>query len=203
MCVISFVWCKMLHPKRWGTLGFRDDDDQSNCKREQDIYTASISFYYSCCIFEISRKLENIDYTALKCTVHSFVTGTCIFDSNNSFLYNLYPIAICKSYRGCRTGKRRLYWDYIGKKFDHVSPLLKELHRPHVVKRIRFKFLPLSCRCLNGTTPRYVTFLRPPEQGCAQTFFHVPNNFEVIVPFLWQHLTCCMKAIPHPRFTFS
>ncbi len=42
---------------------------------------------------------------------------------------------------------------------------------------------------------------------CWNLMFHVPNNFGMIVPFLWQHLTCGiifpMKSGPHLWLTIS
>jgi hypothetical protein len=39
------------------------------------------------------------------------------------------------------------------KKFDHVTPLLRELHRLHFPQRIDFKFGVLVFRCLHGMAP--------------------------------------------------
>ena len=37
--------------------------------------------------------------------------------------------------------------------FDHVTPLLQELHWLRVPERITFKLASLVFRCLNGTAP--------------------------------------------------
>ena len=51
-----------------------------------------------------------------------------------------------------------------GKKYDHVSPLLNELHWLPVVKRVQFK-IPLLCyRCLNGSALQYLTSLLSPHK---------------------------------------
>jgi len=39
-------------------------------------------------------------------------------------------------------------------KYDHVTPLLKELHWLRVPQRVQYKLCVLVHRCLNGTAPR-------------------------------------------------
>jgi len=42
-------------------------------------------------------------------------------------------------------------------KFDHVSPLLKELHWLRVPERIAFRLAVVAYRCQHNTAPRYLT----------------------------------------------
>ena len=42
------------------------------------------------------------------------------------------------------------------KKYDHITPVLKELHWLPVRKRIEFKILLLAYKCLHGTAPSYL-----------------------------------------------
>ena len=42
------------------------------------------------------------------------------------------------------------------KKHDHITPVLKELHRLPVRKRIEFKIQRLAYKCLHGTAPSYL-----------------------------------------------
>jgi len=42
------------------------------------------------------------------------------------------------------------------RKFDHVTPLLRELHWLSVPEPITFKLATLVFRCLHGTTPAYL-----------------------------------------------
>ena len=46
---------------------------------------------------------------------------------------------------------------YRRRKFDHVSPLLKELHWLPVPERITFRLAVLAYRCQHNTAPRYLT----------------------------------------------
>ena len=43
------------------------------------------------------------------------------------------------------------------RKFDHVSPLLKELHWLRVPERITFRLAVLAYRCQHNMAPRYLT----------------------------------------------
>ena len=43
------------------------------------------------------------------------------------------------------------------RKFDHVSPLLKELHWLRVPERITFRLAVLAYRCQHDKVPRYLT----------------------------------------------
>ena len=46
---------------------------------------------------------------------------------------------------------------YRRRKFDHVSPLLKELHWLRVPERITFRLAVLAYCCQHNTAPRYLT----------------------------------------------
>ena len=45
---------------------------------------------------------------------------------------------------------------YSARRYEHVSPLLRELHWLRVPQRIEFRLAVLVYRCLNGTAPRYL-----------------------------------------------
>jgi len=42
------------------------------------------------------------------------------------------------------------------KKYDHITPLLRELHWRRVPERIQFRLCVLAYRCLTGTAPQYL-----------------------------------------------
>ena len=48
------------------------------------------------------------------------------------------------------------------RKYDHVTPLLMDLHWLRVPERVKFKLCVLMHRCLNGAAPRYLTKLAVP-----------------------------------------
>jgi hypothetical protein len=46
---------------------------------------------------------------------------------------------------------------YGSRKYDHVTPLLQDLHRLHVPERIAFRLAVLVYRCQHGIAPSYLT----------------------------------------------
>ena len=45
---------------------------------------------------------------------------------------------------------------YSAKKYDHMTPLLWELHWLRIPERIQFRLCVLAYRCLTGTAPQYL-----------------------------------------------
>ena len=46
---------------------------------------------------------------------------------------------------------------YAARKFDHVTPLLRELHWLRVPERMDFRLAVIAYRCLHGTAPAYLS----------------------------------------------
>jgi len=99
------------------------------------------------------RSLKSIfTHDALISVVHAFITSR--LDSSNSLLLCLSDKLLQRFQRiqniaarivtGCR-------------KYDHITPILKELHWLPVIKRIQFKTLMITYKALNGQAPIYLT----------------------------------------------
>ncbi len=147
-----------------------------------------------------------VSTTALKCIVHSFVTSR--LDSNNALLYN---IPNCHLQKLHRVQNWAAMVKLGGKKYHHVSPLLKQLHWPPVVKRFQFKILLLCYRCLNGSAARYLTSLLSPHKLprnlrssrdvlkfnvlCSKRLWG-DRAFSVAAPHLWNYLPFEIRAAP-------
>ncbi len=73
-----------------------------------------------------------------------------------------------------RTMQHRLLQEY-----DHITPLLIELHLLPVEKRIVFKILLLTFKCLHSLSPSYLSDLivKKPSLG-----LHSDNQLELVVP---------------------
>ncbi len=63
--------------------------------------------------------------------------------------------------------------------YDHITPLLIELHLLPVEKRIVFKILLLTFKCLHSLAPSYLSDLivKKPSLG-----LHSDNQLELVVP---------------------
>ncbi len=94
------------------------------------------------------------------------------------------------------------------RKFDHITPILKELHWLPVKKRIIFKILILTFRCLNGLAPAYLSQLLHPYSPTrklrssnslllkvpkARTKNYGDRAFQNSAPKLWNSLPLCIR----------
>ena len=86
--------------------------------------------------------------------VHAFITYR--LDSCNSLLVGLCQEQIAKLQRVHNAAAKLVAG---AKKFDHVTPILMELHWLPISYRIRFKILVLTFKCLHGAAPLYLSEL--------------------------------------------
>ena len=109
------------------------------------------SFFH---IRNVSRIRKYLSVESTKILVHAFVT--CRLDNGNALLYGLpkYLIERLQAVMNCAA---RLILRK--QKYDHVTPLLIELHWLPVSQRIVFKILLLTFKALNGLSPSYITDL--------------------------------------------
>ena len=129
---------------------------------------------------------------------YSFITSK--LDSCNSILFGLPAVEIDKLQRVQNAAARLVVG---GKKYDHVTPILKQLHWLSIRARIDFKILLITYKALNNQTPDYITELldiyRPKRtlRSTSQNLLAVPQSntktygertFQVSAPKLWNSL---------------
>ena len=88
----------------------------------------------------------------LEIVLHAFVTKR--IDYCNGLLYGLPDCEITKLQR-VQNAAARLVTS--SRKYDHITPVLKELHWLPVRYRIHFKILLLTFQALNGMAPAYIS----------------------------------------------
>ena len=99
----------------------------------------------------IGRIRKYLTAESTKGAVISLVTSR--FDYCNGLLCGIPEELICKLERIQNNAARVIT---LTKKYDHFTPVLKELHWLPVRKRIEFKILLLAYKCLHGTAPSYL-----------------------------------------------
>ena len=83
--------------------------------------------------------------------IHAFITSR--LDYCNSLLYGLANTGLAKLQR-VQNAAARLVTST--RKYDHITPILCELHWLPVKFRIHFKIFLLTFKALHGMTPDYI-----------------------------------------------
>ena len=89
--------------------------------------------------------------------IHAFVSSR--LDNGNALLYGLPDYQIVRLQRIHNTAARILTRK---RKFDHISPVLADLHWLPVKQRIVYKILTLTYHCLHRSAPDYLSELLTP-----------------------------------------
>ena len=135
--------------------------------------------------------------------VHAFVSSK--LDYCNSLLYGL-PKHMISSLQSVQNTAARIVT--LTKKFDHITPVLIQLHWLPVHFRIIFKVLLLVYKALNGMAPLYITELLS-YCTCSRTLRYTDQNtslkstlktygdraFSVAAPKLWNELPLDLRSL--------
>ena len=143
----------------------------------------------------------------LEMVLHAFVTSR--IDYCNGLLYGLPDREIGKLQRVQNAAARLLT---SCKKYDHITPVLRELHWLPVKYRIHFKILLLTFKALHGIAPSYISdlikvkhntrySLRSNEGVCSmhpkgrmkKSFGD--RSFSVAAPTLWNNLPASLRSM--------
>jgi len=121
--------------------------------------------------FAVLRQLRSIRRSVLVPALQSLVVALVLtkLDYGSAMLAGL-PAAQLDRLQTVLNAAARLI--YRRRKFDHVSPLLEELHWLRVPERITFRLAVLAYRCQHNMAPRYLP-AQPSEQcrsPAASTF---------------------------------
>jgi hypothetical protein len=146
-------------------------------------------------IGQIRKYLTN---QAAEKLVHAFVTSK--LDYGNALLFGLPDNTIHKLQRVQNTAARIVTRT---RKYDHITPVLKQLHWLPVKDRINFKIMLLTFKTLNGKGPKYIsdllTLYKPPRslRSGSQMLLVEPvtnlvtfggRSFSKAAPQLWNSL---------------
>ena len=112
------------------------------------------SFFHLRNIFKIRKFLS---YDTCKMLIHAFVTAR--IDYCNSLLYG-QPKCILKHLQSVLNSAARLI--HLTSRYEHVTPLLIQLHWLPIAQRITFKIAVITFKALHGAAPSYITDLIKP-----------------------------------------
>ena len=135
--------------------------------------------------------------------VHAFINSK--LDSVNSLLYGL-PTFLIDRLQNVQNAAARIITRT--KKYDHIKPVLKQLHWLPVNQRINYKILLLTYKALNGQAPSYITELLKPYtparnlRSSSKNLLKIPlvklvsyghRCFSFAAPTLWNSLPDYIK----------
>lgn len=126
------------------------------------------SFYHLKNIASIRRFLSLHHCEIL---IHAFVTNK--LDHCNSLLTGLPKYLIEKLQHVQNSAARLLTYT---RKYDHITPVLKELHWLPVAERIDFKILLLTFKAINNIAPKYLQELLIPYETTRPQYVLQINN---------------------------
>ena len=117
-------------------------------------HVKSITSAGFCQLRDLARIKMFLTEDALKTAVHAFITSKV--DYCNSVLYGL-PLNVVGRLQHLQNSAARMITST--SKYDHISPVLKDLHWLPVLQRIQYKILLLTYKSLHGLAPMYLSDL--------------------------------------------
>ena len=142
--------------------------------------------------------------------IFAFITTR--LDFCNSLLYGL-PNQLIQRLQSVQNSAARLI--SLTTKYEHISPILRELHWLPVQYRIHFKIILLTFKCFNNSAPAYLKDLieqyvpRRALRSGNKNYLTIPRyklktygrrSFSVAAPLLWNSLPQDMRdATIHPE----
>jgi hypothetical protein len=155
-------------------------------------------------IHQISKIRPYLSIEETKSVIHAYVTSK--IDQNNSLLLGAPDNLLSKIQKVQNAAAKIIFRR---KKYDHVTPLLRELHWLPVPQRIVFKTLLLTYKALNNEAPPYLRDLlslhqptRNLRSSCDPLLLDIPKArlktfgdraFAIAAPRLWNTLPLVIR----------
>ena len=127
-------------------LGVRFD---STCSLKSHVQAVCKSANYD--LYSLGKIRKYLDKPTTQIMVNCLVTSK--LDCNNALLYGISGYLLDQLQR-CQNYAARVVT--LTRKFDHVTPVLYELHWLPIRYRIEFKIILLTYKCLNDIGPLYL-----------------------------------------------
>ena len=135
---------------------------------------------------QISRIRDFLTKDATKTIVHSLVTSH--LDYCNSVLaglpnHDIKRLQCIQNAAACLTTKMR--------KYDHISPILQQLHWLAVMFRITCKILVLTYKAINDLAPPYI-------KSMLEQYTLLALSDQQVTCLWWYHITKQRPMVPGP-----
>ena len=122
----------------------------THLKMDQQISQTCKSAWHR--LYQIGKIRPYLSVEETRSVIHAYVTSK--LDQNNSLLLGIPDTQISRMQKVQNAAAKIVYRK---KKYDHVTPLLKELHWLPIKQRISFKVLLLVYKALHNSAPSYLT----------------------------------------------
>ena len=147
---------------------------------------------------KIARIKEYLSTSDIQTLVHAFITSK--LDNCNSLLYGL-PKFLIDRLQNVQNCAARLVTG--SKKYDHITPLMKQLHWLPISQRIIYKIVLITYKSLNGSAPHYINNMLKPYtpsenlRSSSKGLLTIPSvklvncgerSFSYTAPKLWNEL---------------
>jgi len=86
---------------------------------------------------------------------------------------------------------------FSARRWEHISPLLRELHWLWVTETVRFRLCVLAFRCIHGTAPSYLAGSLRPHRRCWRSANNLKHSFFIQLSALTIFRVCTHSAICH------
>ena len=130
------------------------------------------------CFFHLTKIARIKDYLStsdIQTLVHAFITSK--LDNFNSLLYG-QPKFLIDRLQNVQNCAARLVTG--SKKYDHITPIMKQLHWLPVNQRIIYKVALITYKALNGLAPHYIRNM--PNYSISSVNLHSSSKELLIVP---------------------
>ena len=156
-------------------------------------------------LWKIGRIRKLLDRDLTERLVHAFITSR--FDYCNSLLYGLDKKSLLPLQTIQNSAARMIT---LTSKYEHITPILYDLHWLPITQRIKFKILITVFKCLHGKAPSYLSELisvyvpgrtlrsKPLTLNTLSTNnkkYYGPTAFSVAAPQLWNALPSSLRSI--------
>ena len=161
------------------------------------------AFYH---LRNIARIRKFLSVKTTETLIHAFVTSK--IDHCNSLLYGL-PKNLLNKLQSVQNAAARLIT--LSRKYDHITPILIDLHWLPVAERIKFKIIILTFKSLHGQAPVYISDLitryipQRTLRSSSELLLNRVNfellsyghrSFSVAAPELWNNLPASIRSSP-------